>query len=183
MKSQSSSNSTSAPETYLIDPVHSSVSFTLRHFVSKFTGQFTKLEGTITVDRADLEKSAITATIDTSSISTANEKRDEHLKSPDFFDANEFGVIGFKSRSWKRGAGESFVVSGDLTLRGISKPASLKVQCLGFGPGMQDTVLSGWEATATIRRSDFGLNGPSFLGTMLGDDVLITLAIEAVLKK
>jgi polyisoprenoid-binding protein YceI len=183
MKSESSTSSRSATETYAIDPVHSSVSFSLRHFVGKATGRFTKFEGIIIIDRADPEKSSIALTIDASSVSTAEEKRDEHLKSPDFFDANEFGSITFKSRSWKKQGSDSYVISGDLTLRGITQPVAPKVQLLGFGPGMQDALLCGWEGAATIRRSDFGINGPAYLGTMLGNDVLITFAIEGVLKK
>src|SRR5882757_475424 len=91
-----------AVETYTIDPVHSSVSFTIRHFVSKVPGSFTAFKGTIAVDPDNLEKSSVEATIDTSSFSTANEKRDNHVKSPDFLDAAKYSAIAFKSSSWKK---------------------------------------------------------------------------------
>ena len=172
----------STVETYVIDSVHSSVSFTIRHFVSKVTGRFVKFAGTITVVRGHLERSAIDATIDVDSIHTADEKRDAHLKSPDFFDAAQFGTITFKSTSWKKAGDDAFDVAGNLTLHGVTKPVTLKVTLLGFGPGMQGAQLSGWEAATTIRKADFGLTGPAFLGAALGNDVQISLAIEAVLK-
>lgn len=183
MKSQPNGSANPTVETYVIDPVHSSVNFTIRHFVSKVTGRFTKFEGTIAVDRGNLENSSITAAIDTGSLSTADEKRDEHLRSADFFDASEFATMTFQSKSWKKSGEDTYDVAGNLTLRGISKPVVLKVALLGFGPGMQGALLSGWEATTTINRTDFGLNGPAFLGTMLGNEVQISLAIEASLKK
>src|ERR1039458_10761637 len=92
-----------AVETYTIDPVHSSVGFSIRHFVSKVPGTFTKFSGTITVDRANLEKSSVEATIDVGSVNTANEKRDGHLKSPDFFDTAKFGTATFRSEERRVG--------------------------------------------------------------------------------
>lgn len=172
-----------AVETYVIDPVHSSVGFSIRHFVSKVPGNFTKFSGTITVDRDNLEKSSVTAKIDVDSINTANEKRDGHLKSPDFFEAAKFATIEFKSTSWKKTGANTFDVAGDLTLHGVTKPAVLKVNLLGFGPGMQGAQLSGWEATATIKKADFGMAGPAMLSAALGDEVAISIAVEAVLKK
>jgi len=169
-----------AVETYVIDSVHSSVGFSIRHFVSKVPGSFTKFSGTIVVDRDNLEKSSVEATIDIGSVSTANEKRDAHLKSPDFFDAAKFASVTFKSKAWKKTGTDAFDVTGDLTLHGVTKEVVLKVKLLGFGPGMQGAMLSGWEATTTLQRADFGIAG--FKG-MLGDDVAVTIGIEAGLKK
>jgi polyisoprenoid-binding protein YceI len=172
----------SAGQTYVIDPVHSSVGFSIRHFVSKVPGTFTKFSGTIVFDRDNLGASQADATIEVGSVTTANDKRDTHLKSPDFFEADKFGTITFKSSSWTKTGEDTYDVAGDLTIKSVTKPVTLKVTSLGFGPGMQGAQLSGWEAAATIKRSDFGVNGPAMLGTMLGDDVAISISIEADLK-
>lgn len=167
-----------AVETYVIDSVHSSVGFTIRHFVSKVPGSFSKLNGTITVDRENLEKSSVEAVVDIGSITTSNEKRDTHLKSADFFDAANYGTSTFKSKSWKKTGEDTFDITGDLTLHGVTKEVVLQTTLLGFGPGARGAQLSGWEGKTTIKKSDFGIIGPP----ILGDDVTITLNIEAGLK-
>jgi polyisoprenoid-binding protein YceI len=173
-----------AVETYEIDPAHSAVAFNIRHLVSKVPGSFTKFSGTITVDRENPEANSVTANIDTNSINTANEKRDSHLRTPDFLDVMKFGTITFKSTGWKKTGESTFDVSGDLTIHGVTKPVVLKTTLLGFGPGMQPGAqVSGWEASTTINRRDFGVNGPAMLGRAVGDDVTITISIEADLKK
>ncbi|MDD3180344.1 MAG: YceI family protein [Opitutaceae bacterium] len=172
-----------AVETYAIDPVHSSVGFSIRHFVSKVPGSFTKSSGTIVVDRDNPEKNSVEATIDIGSVSTANEKRDTHLKSPDFFDAARFPTMTFKSKSWERTGEDSFDVTGDLTIKDVTKEVVLRVKSLGFGPGMQGTMLSGWEATTILSKSAFNITGPAMLGTALGDEVAVTISVEASLKK
>lgn len=175
----SSSPVFAAVETYLIDPAHSSVGFSIRHFVSKVPGSFLKFEGTLQVDRDNLENSRVEATIDAASIHTAEPKRDAHLRSADFFDAAKFPSIAFKSKTWKKTAADTFDVAGDLTIHGVTKPVVLKAKSLGFGPGQPGQMLSGWEATTTLKRGDFGING--YEG-MLGQDVVVTITIEAVKK-
>ena len=171
-------------ETYSIDPVHSSAGFSVRHMLSKFSSSFTKTTGTITVDRANLENSSVDAAVEIASISTANPDRDKHLQTPDFFDAAKFPAMTFKSKAWKKTGDGTFDVTGDLTIKGVTKEVVLKVTSLGFGPGMRPgTQLSGWEATTVIKKSDFGVNGPAMLGKVLGDDVTIDISIEAGLKK
>jgi polyisoprenoid-binding protein YceI len=172
-----------AVETYAIDPVHSSVGFSVRHFFTKVPGSFTQFSGTITVDRDNLENSSVAVTIDVGSVSTANEKRDNHLKSPDFFDAAKFGTITFKSTDWKKTGESSYDVTGDLTIHGVTKSVVLKVNSLGFGPGMMGAQLSGWDASVTLNRNDFGVNGPAMFGTALGSDVAVSITVEADLKK
>ena len=172
-----------AIETYAIDPVHSSVGFSVRHILTKVPGSFTQFSGTITVDRDNLENSSVEAVIDVGSVSTRNEKRDAHLKSPDFFDAAKFGTITFKSTSWKKTGDGTFDVAGDLTIHGVTKPVVLKVDLLGFGPGMMGAQLSGWDASVTLNREDFGVNGPAYLGKALGSDVGVSITVEADLKK
>jgi len=170
-------------ETYAIDPVHSSVGFSIRHFFSKVPGSFTKFAGTITVDRANLENSSVEASIDIGSLSTANDMRDKDLKTSNYFDFAKFPTMTFKSKSWKKTGDDSFDVTGDLTIKDVTKEVVLKVKSLGFGPGMRGAMLSGWEATTTLNKADFGVNGPAALGKMLGAEVAVTIGVEADLKK
>jgi polyisoprenoid-binding protein YceI len=167
-----------AVETYVIDPVHSSVGFTIRHFVSHVPGSFTKVNGMITVDRDNLENSSVDVLIDVGSVDTANEKRDAHLKTPDFFDVAQYGTSTFKSKNWKKTGEDIFDVTGDLTLRGVTKEVVLQVTLLGFGPGPRGQ-LSGWEGTTKLKKSDFGIVGPAMLTKALGDVVTIRLNVEA----
>jgi len=170
-------------ESYKIDPVHSSVAFTLRHLVSKFSSSFTTVNGTVNYDAAAPEKSSVDATIEIASINTANEKRDNHLKSPDFFDAAKFPVATFKSKSWKKTGENTFDITGDLTIKDVTKEVVLKAELVGTGPGMGGATLSGWTATTTIKKADFNLAGPAMLGKALGDDVTINISVEAGYKK
>jgi polyisoprenoid-binding protein YceI len=172
-----------AVETYAIDSVHSSIGFSLRHFVSKVPGTFTKFSGALALDRADLSKSSVDAVIEIGSVSSANDKRDEHLRAADFFDAVQFPRATFKSTGWKKTGENTYAISGNLTLRGVTKPVVLNATLLGFGDGMGGAKLVGWEATTTLNRKDFGVNGPAMLGAALGDDVTLTIAIEAGLKQ
>ena len=175
--------SRAAVETYSIDPVHSNVGFTIRHFVSKVSGSFTKVSGKIIVDRDNLENSTVEATIAASSVNTANGKRDGHLQSADFFDAAKFESITFKSTVWQKTGADSFDVTGNLTIHGVTQKVVLKTKLLGFGPGMGGVELSGWEVSTTLNKADFGVNGPSMLGKALGDEVAVTINVEADFKK
>ena len=168
-----------AVETYIIDPVHSSVGFSIRHFVSKVPGRFAKFSGTIAVDRENPANSRATATIDAASIDTGNQKRDTHLRNPDFLEVERFPAITFKSTSWKKTTDDTYEVTGDLTIKDVTKPVVLKVTSLGFGPGGGGAQLSGWEATTKINKKEFNVNDPAMLDAALGDDVTITINIEA----
>jgi polyisoprenoid-binding protein YceI len=168
--------SQAAVETYKIDPVHSSVGFSIRHFFSQVPGNFTKFSGTIVVDRDNPEKNTVDATIETASIDTRISKRDDDLRSGKFFDVEKIPTITFKSKSWKKTGDDTFDVTGDLTIKGVTKEVVLKVKSLGFGPGMMGKNLSGWEATTTINRNDFGVTA---YPKMLGDEVPVTINIEA----
>lgn len=165
-------------ETYTIDSVHSSVGFSLRHMVSKFTSSFTKVSGTINYDAAKPEASSVEATIAIDSVATANEKRDAHLKSPDFFDFAKFPAASFKSKAWKKTGENTFDVTGDLTIKDVTKEVVLKTTLVGSGPGMGGATLTGWEGTTTFKRSDFGVGLDKFL-PVLGDNVTVTVGIEA----
>jgi len=172
-----------ASETYTIDPVHSSVGFTVRHVFSKVPGSFSKFSGTIVVDQANPAANTVEATIEIGSVNTASEKRDGHLQTPDFFDAAKFPAITFKSKSWAKTGADTYDVTGDLTIHGVTKSVVLQVMSLGFGPGMMGSPVSGWEATTTINRRDFGVDGPAMLGKAVGDEVAITINVEAGLNK
>ncbi len=169
-----------AVETYKIDPVHSTVGFTIRHFFTSVPGAFTKFSGTIVVDRDNLENSTVQATIETPSVNTRVEKRDADLRSDHFFDVTAFPTIIFKSKAWKKTGEGTLDITGDLTIRGVTKEVVLKTKSLGFGPGMQGAMISGWEATTTINRNDFGITR---YPKLLGDDVPITINVEADLQK
>ncbi len=171
-------------ETYTIDPVHSSVGFSIKRFVSKVPGSFTKFSGTISLDSDHPEKNSVEATIEVASVNTADSGRDDHLKTPDFFDAAKFPAITFKSKTWKATGKDAFDVSGDLMIHGVTKPVVLKVNFLGIVPASQGSAkISGWDAATTLNKADFGVNGPAILGAMLGDEVAVTINISAEQKK
>lgn len=177
------SAASAAVETYTIDPVHSAVGFSIRHFVSRVPGRFTQFSGTITVDRDNLENSSVEASIDAGSLSTFNDHRDADVKSPSYLDAAKFATMAFKSTSWKKTGDATFDVTGNLTIKGVTKEVVLKVTLLGFGPGMRGAQLSGWEASTTVSRTAFGVDGPAMVAKVLGDEVAITISVEADLKQ
>jgi polyisoprenoid-binding protein YceI len=171
---------TAQVETYKIDPAHSSVGFGIRHFFTKVPGVFTKFSGTIKVDRGNLEKSSVEASIEVASVNTAQTQRDAHLQSADFFLSSKFPTIAFKSTSWKKTGETAYEVAGDLTIKDVTKPVVLKVNSLGFGPGMAGAMISGWEASTTLDRRDFGL---SYGQGMVGNDVEVNINVEADLQR
>ena len=163
--------------TWTIDPAHSSVNFEIRHLgVSTVHGSITGAKGTVQLDEKDVTKSSVNATLETSTVNTANEARDKHLKSPEFFDAAKYPEITFKSTGLSN-AGGKLQMTGDLTLNGITKPVTLDVD--GPAPpqkGMGKTV-SGFSATGTVKRADYSFGG-KYPPPMLGDDVKFTIDIE-----
>ncbi len=170
-----------ASETYKIDPVHSSVGFKVRHLFSSVNGKFTKFDGTFTVDADAPEKSSVTATVQTASIDTAEEKRDGHLKTAEFFDVAQFPEITFKSKSVKSTGKDTADITGDFTMHGVTRELTLRAQFLGKGKGMKGEI-SGWHlSSGPIKRSDYGLKwNKAIEGTaVVGDDVEITIDIEA----
>jgi len=167
-----------AQDAYKIDPVHSEVSFKIRHLLAKAGGRFTKFSGTIKVDAADIGRSSVEVSIDATSIATDNEGRDKHLKSADFFDVEKFPSITFKSTSVKEVAKGKLEVTGDFTLRGVTKRITIPITNAGSQPGMKPgTVVAGFiDGAVTINRNDYGIKyGPG----VLGDEVAISLNIEA----
>jgi polyisoprenoid-binding protein YceI len=146
-----------APENYKIDPVHSSISFKVRHLFSYVSGKFTKFDGAFTVDPDAVDQSSVTATVQTSSIDTANNHRDDDLKGADFFDVTKYPEMTFKSKSVKQTGEKTAEIAGDFTLHGVTKELTLHAQFLGKGKGMHGEV-SGWHLTTDpFKRADYGL--------------------------
>ena len=167
--------------TWAIDPVHSSINFSVRHLmVSKVRGSFETFSGAITV--AEDGTPSVSATIDVNSIDTRNEQRDAHVRSADFFDADNHPTATFVSTG-VRPDGDDYVVDGDFTLKGVTKPVSLKLEYNGVNPGMGQGAVAGFEASVVLNRKDFGIDIDMPLetgGTVVGDKVTITLEIEAL---
>jgi polyisoprenoid-binding protein YceI len=172
-----------AADTYTFDLAHSNAGFSIRHFFSKVPGHFTQYEGTILLDSQDLSKSAVNVSIDAASINTGVDKRDTHLKSPDFFDAEKFPKLTFVSNKVTPAGTGKAKVEGMLTIRGVSKPVTLDVDLLGSGPDGWGGFRAGFEARTKINRQDYGVAWNKLVeggGSVLGDDVEITLNIEAI---
>jgi polyisoprenoid-binding protein YceI len=168
-------------ETYDIDASHSSTTFSIRHIFSQVRGRFTQMSGSVTYDPKEPEKASVTAKIVAASINTDNERRDAHLKNADFFDVEKYPDITFQSKSVQK-EGERLKVTGTLNMHGVEKEVTLDVEVLGVGPGPRGRTIAGFEATTTVNRKDFGINWNRALdqgAVMLGDDVKVTLSIEA----
>ena len=169
-----------AVETFSIDPVHTWVGFSVSHFFTKVPGYFSKVKGTIVVDRSNLENSTVEALIEVASITTNTKMRDDDLRSTNFFAAAAFPAMTFKSKSWKSTGGDTYDVAGVLTMKNVTKEVVLKVTSLGFGPGMNGAVISGWEATLTLDRRDFDITADQ---GAIGNTVDVLINVEADLLK
>jgi len=173
--------------TWSIDPVHSEVSFTVRHMmVSKVRGRFDKFEGTITTAPDPLQ-SSVTATVDLGSVNTGNDTRDNHIRSEDFFHAEKHPTMTFHSTGVRQDGGE-FLLDGDLTLRGVTRPVTFRLEVNGFGPDPYGGTRAGFSATTEINRNEWNVsyNGPipgAGTGMVLSDKVTINLEIEGVLSQ
>jgi polyisoprenoid-binding protein YceI len=171
--------------TWTLDTVHSYVGFTIKHMmVSKVRGRFASFTAGFTTAENPLE-STVSATIDATSIDTHNAMRDDHIRSGDFFDAANHPTIAFASTGIRYEDGE-FLIDGELTIRGTTKPVTLTLSEPAFGPGPQGGVKAGFSASVEVDRHDFGVsyNGPiPGGGVALGDKVQITLDIEADLQE
>jgi len=170
--------------TWSIDPTHSDASFTVRHMmVSKVRGRFSTLEGEI-VTGANPDESSVTATIDLSSIDTNHEQRDAHIRSADFFDVENHPLMTYRSTGVRQ-SNDDFVVDGELTLKGVTKPVALTVELNGFGPDPFGGTRAGFTGTTEINRRDFGIDISMPLdggGVVVGDKIQVTLEIEAILQ-
>jgi len=173
--------------TWEIDPAHTTIQFSVRHMmVSNVRGQFGKFSGHVDGDETKPTEARIEATIQTASIDTANEKRDEHLRSPDFLDAAKFPTITYTSRKIEKTGEGKWKVTGDLTLHGVTKEVVLDLS--DVTPPIKDpmgNMRAGAEARATINRQDFGISFNKTLdggGVMVGNEITITIDVEVTRK-
>jgi len=170
------------PGTYVVDPVHSTVGFVVRHLVAaKVRGHFEQFEGNIVIGDTP-EASSVTASVVASSITTGNADRDGHLKSPDFFDVENHPNLTFTSTKVTSVGGDRYQVEGDLSIRGVTKPVAFDLVYNGTGANMAGGKVAGFEATLEIDRRDFNV---SFSGALedgslvVANKVKLELDIEA----
>jgi polyisoprenoid-binding protein YceI len=173
------------PSQWKIDPAHSAAHFSVRHLmISNVRGEFTKVSGSAVIDPADPTKSSVEVEIDANSVNTREPQRDDHLRSPDFFDVANHPVLTFRSRRIQAHGAEEHKVTGDLTIRGVTKEVTFEVE--GPTPAVKDpwgNVRSGIAATAKINRKDFGLAFNALTetgGVVVGDEVKITIEAELI---
>ncbi len=178
---------TAHADTYQIDATHSSVTFAVTHMgLSKVKGEFKQFAGTVDYDPGDVSKSKVDATIQVSSIDTHAEKRDGHLKSGDFFAADSFPTMTFKSTKVTDKGNGQLEILGDLTIRGTTKPVTLAASLIGSMDDPMGGKRVGFSAHTKINRMDYGVKWSRVLdsgGVVVGNDVDIQIEIEAVAKK
>ncbi|MDQ7007169.1 MAG: YceI family protein [Acidobacteriota bacterium] len=166
-----------AADTYKIDPVHTNVIFAIEHLgVSKFHGRFNDVSGTFTIDKADPAASSIHLEIKAASVDTHSEKRDNHIKSPDFFNVRQFPVITFKSTKVSA-KGKTWTISGDLSFHGVTRNITVDFHLIGEGKDPWGNYRAGGTVRFTIKRSDFGMK---YMQGPLGDEVEIIVNIEGI---
>lgn len=169
--------------TYAIDKTHSEVTFQVRHLLTKVRGRFTEFAGTVVVDQEHPEQSSASATIDASSVDTGTADRDTHLRSDDFFAVGTHPQLTFTSSKVVKTGGETYGVTGTLTIRGVAKELTLPVTYLGTAKDPWGNTRAGFEASITVNRKDFGLVWNATLetgGFLVGDEVHINLSIQAI---
>jgi len=171
--------------TYSIDPTHSSVAFSVRHMMfAKVRGRFAKWTTDLALDPRDLSKSSVKVTIDAASIDTGVADRDAHLRSADFFDVEHFPTLSFESTSVAQSAAGASV-TGNLTIRGITRPVTLELEALGGGKDPWGNERRLYSAKASILRSEFGLTWNQALeagGVLVSDKIEIEVEVQAVGK-
>lgn len=169
--------SSAAPAAFKIDPVHSTNVFRIRHNdVANFYGRFKEMGGTINWDESDPAASSLKVEIPVASVDTGAAARDNHLKSADFFNAAQFPTLSFASTSISKAGENTFKLSGDLTIHGVTKPVTVDLVKTGAGKSQRGGDLIGLETTFTIKRTDYGMD---FMAGSLGDEVQVIVAIEA----
>lgn len=168
-----------APVNYKIDPAHTAVAFIVNHVgFSNVIGRFNTVGGDVSFDKDAVEKSTVTVTIDTTSVDTNHAKRDEHLRSPDFFNAKEFPKMTFKSTKIEKTGDKTGKLHGDLTMLGVTKPVVLDVTFNKDGVSPASKLeTAGFSARGTVKRTEFGMK---YGAPAIGDDIQLLIEIEAV---
>lgn len=165
-----------AADSWTIDTRHSGVTFSVRNFFVPVEGTLKLQEGKLQYDPANPASNSVEAVIAVTSINTQDADRDKHLNNEDFFLTSRFPTAKFKSTKWEPAGENKFKVTGDLTIREVTKPVTLDVELLGTGPGQRGRTVSGWQATTKINRKDFGISyGPS-----IADQVALTINVQAM---
>ncbi len=169
------------PAVYKVDSDHSGVGFTVRHFVSNVPGRFKDFDGVIRYDAQNPAASSVSFTVQAASIDTDNGDRDDHLRGPEFFDVAKFPTLTFSSTSVKAVDADTLEVTGDLTMRGVTKKVTLPVEVLGIMKGPRGEK-AGFETAFKLDRKEYGVNWNRVLdngGAILGDEVKVQISIEA----
>ncbi len=172
--------------TLAIDKAHSEAVFQVRHLVTKVRGRFTDFAGTIHLNEESPSASSVAFTIQTASVDTNVADRDAHLRSEDFFHVEKYPTITFVSTKVEKSGERTYAVTGDLTIRGISKPITLTVISLGTARDPWGNLKAGFEADTTLNRKDFGLMWNAAVetgGFLVGDEVSVALSIQAVVQE
>lgn len=171
--------------TWQLDTIHSHVGFSVKHMmISTVRGQFKSYTGNLAIDASDFTKSTFEGEIDVASIDTGNNDRDNHLRTNDFFDVANHPKIFFKSTRIEKKSDEDYVVHGDLTIRGVTKPVALNVEFQGVAKNPYGQTVTGLQAKTSINRKDFGVNFNAVLetgGVALSETVKIEIEAEAIL--
>ena len=166
-----------------IDTTHTGIHFSVRHMViAKVRGSFQQFSGTLTLDEENLAASAVSVRIDTASINTGVSQRDNHLRSPDFFDVEKFPAITFESTKVEKGSGTGLRVTGKLTIRDITREVVLEAEALGVGKDPWGNLKAAFEAKTSVDRRDFGLTWNQALetgGVLVGEKIEIALEVQA----
>lgn len=168
------------PDAYRIDDSHSFANWTIRHVASKTAGTFSDIKGKILIDREHLEKSSVEAKINMLSVNSSHAKRDEHIKKPEYLDVEKFAEMTFVSKKIEASSNAEGVITGDLTMHGVTKEMTFPFKVLGFGADPWGGQRMGIEAHTSLKASDFGFAWPLKPNPPVGDEIEITLLIEGV---
>jgi polyisoprenoid-binding protein YceI len=174
-----------APVQYGLDASHSNVEFRVRHMMSRVSGSFQKFDANIVMDADAPAASKVTFTIDAASIDTANENRDKHLRSEDFFYVEKHPTISFESTAIRRLEGNEYEVKGNLTMRGVTREITLPVSFLGEIKDPWGNTKAGFSTRTTLNRKDYGVNWNKMLdngGVLLADEVEIEIDLQVARK-
>lgn len=167
-------------EIYAIDNAHSFANWNIRHVVSRTSGTFTDIKGKISIDRDNLANSSVEARINVLSVSSNHAKRDAHIKREEYLDAGKFAEMRFVSSKVQATGADTGILTGTLTLHGVSREMSFPFKVLGFGPDPWGGQRMGLEAHTALKATDFGFAWPLKPNAPVGDDIEITLFIESV---
>ncbi|GAC1425488.1 MAG: YceI family protein [Chitinophagaceae bacterium] len=169
---------------WIIDTVHSEVGFKIKHLViSNASGKFTSFEATVDSSKDDFTDAKISFSADIDSVQTGNEQRDGHLKSPDFFDAAKYPKLSFVSTSFTKKDGSDYILKGEFTMHGITKPVELAVEFGGIQKDLYGQTIAGFEITGKLKRADFNLRWSAVTeagGLVVGEDVKIHINAELI---